>query len=826
MHTNPSQFQSQNQNRQFPAPPSLEGPLWKLSSLGNAWNARHFILKNYQFVYGVEHDAHQGLGIKISLRDKKTPIDFQGFTHGINIIGEIQIKANYSVFERDDLIHSSTFHCFPFELHNPASKHKSFVFAALTHEIRVQWIAKLRATIDALDQLSVRPQHVMFHCGSCGQKLTVKAAAVTPVTRLKCTSCSMINRLPETVFQDKLSQLNVASERTLSPSPALVPTHTHTHMHTHTSSITIPTQPRASTPLSSTISDPHAIAFTRLSFSKQIAHNSMYTLHEAALEGKQVACYMLKCVGMGLKVTRDMIELAKQQGNLCRVIAHSLDPSGRPVVVTERSPLGTLASTLSMQPEMSLEVRLALGLQVCQAMECLEAWGVPHSLLTTDCIWLWKFDPIDPSKLSLKVSDYFLEWRSQPHTPRNTARWLAPELLSTAPATSPPASTTSQARNTKRISSVCDVWSMGCVLAQLMSHDYSVPFSQIDNEDDVIACVLAGGSPLVPEECDDELKRIIASCLKHHPSSRPTFADLTAKLQAAMAQATQLKVKLEQQQQQYHHPYHAVTQHQALFHMPAGPTQLHMPVEWQCLRCHVVNAVSVPVCVRCGASAVHPLQVVSGLNPGFAQTQLPHPQSYPHSHPQLQSYQPQPHLHPEAHLYSQPQPQPLPGPHLCYQPPQQQPQLQHPQSHFEQQQQHPHDQYQYSQPPPHQQSQFLDTYPFTQDTHVQPCRFPATSPSPPALAYRHSPLHHDTAYQQIFASPQLIPQQHCDPLDTFTPPPPPTNSPQPPKPSPSPSRNHVMAQSNAPVTVTPLRVSALPPHKPFTLLCNTVCCSH
>ena len=83
-------------------------------------------------------------------------------------------------------------------------------------------------------------------------------------------------------------------------------------------------------------------------------------------------------------------------------------------------------------------------------------------------------------------------------------RWTAPESLSD-----------------KKFSSASDVWSFG-ILVWEMFNPQGVPFEEYDNLQ-VVAKVSTTMTPNIPDNCPDNIARLMKSCWRKEPSKRPSF---------------------------------------------------------------------------------------------------------------------------------------------------------------------------------------------------------------------------------------------------------------------------------------------------------------
>ena len=94
-----------------------------------------------------------------------------------------------------------------------------------------------------------------------------------------------------------------------------------------------------------------------------------------------------------------------------------------------------------------------------------------------------------------------------------TYRWMAPEIMSLAKA---------------RINKKCDLFSYGMILFELFAH--KVPYSDLENQLDVLKGVTEGKRPPIPPSLPPYLHDLLRSCWEEDPHLRPTFDDFVSKI--------------------------------------------------------------------------------------------------------------------------------------------------------------------------------------------------------------------------------------------------------------------------------------------------------
>ena len=94
-----------------------------------------------------------------------------------------------------------------------------------------------------------------------------------------------------------------------------------------------------------------------------------------------------------------------------------------------------------------------------------------------------------------------------------TYRWMPPEIM----------------RNfSARINKKCDLFSYGMILFELFAH--KKPYSDLENEVDVLESVKKGKRPPIPPSLPPYLHDLLRSCWEEDPHLRPTFDDFVNKI--------------------------------------------------------------------------------------------------------------------------------------------------------------------------------------------------------------------------------------------------------------------------------------------------------
>ncbi|CAF4163764.1 unnamed protein product, partial [Rotaria sordida] len=160
--------------------------------------------------------------------------------------------------------------------------------------------------------------------------------------------------------------------------------------------------------------------------------------------------------------------------------------------------------------------------KIIEAMICLASNHVVHGDLACRNVLVFRFDENQPERSVVKITDFGLSRHSQlysrtPGAARTTLnivpiRYAAPEVLSS--------NATSEAYTEKS-----DVYSMGVLMWEAYSRG-SLPWMNIERDDEVIQRVRNGNLLPQPSDCSQPFWSIIIKTWSRSPSDRPTFNEL------------------------------------------------------------------------------------------------------------------------------------------------------------------------------------------------------------------------------------------------------------------------------------------------------------
>ena len=161
-------------------------------------------------------------------------------------------------------------------------------------------------------------------------------------------------------------------------------------------------------------------------------------------------------------------------------------------------------------------VLLEIFLQITEAMICLADNHIVHGDLACRNVLVYELDEREPSRTSVKLTDFGLTRVSTVASTTTVIpiRYAAPELLANEPL----------------YSEKSDVYSMGVLMWEALSPAPRLPFSAIDNDEEVRQRKLRGEILDKPDGCEQALWTIITQCWQQRPNDRLTFKALKESL--------------------------------------------------------------------------------------------------------------------------------------------------------------------------------------------------------------------------------------------------------------------------------------------------------
>ena len=197
------------------------------------------------------------------------------------------------------------------------------------------------------------------------------------------------------------------------------------------------------------------------------------------------------------------------------------------MLLQEYAPMGSLYDLLQEREKISEEKILTeIFLQIIDAMSFLALNNVVHGDLACRNVLMFRFDEVIPRNIIVKVTDFGLSRHSKLYGLTSSAarttlnivpiRYAAPEILAVNVT---PDDCTEKS----------DVYSMGVLMWEAYSRGM-IPWTKIDNDNEVVRRVTNGELLPKPPKCSDISWSIICETWKMLPRHRPIFAELKYRL--------------------------------------------------------------------------------------------------------------------------------------------------------------------------------------------------------------------------------------------------------------------------------------------------------
>ena len=215
-------------------------------------------------------------------------------------------------------------------------------------------------------------------------------------------------------------------------------------------------------------------------------------------------------------------------------------------MVMEFAPLGSLDQVLSKAEEEGIDisnlVKIAVGMQVADAMTHLHLYNVLHRDLAIRNTLAFRFDPQNWKLVLVKVTDYGLsllvkkgftggasvvEIQTISSNAAGPTRWMAPESIM------------------RRVySNKSDVWSFGVLLYEVWTLGM-IPYHLIADDKEVARLVTQGERLSRPDNCPQKLYAIMQDCWKISTKDRPSMPELQTALQETFTEESFEAAKTE-----------------------------------------------------------------------------------------------------------------------------------------------------------------------------------------------------------------------------------------------------------------------------------------
>ena len=198
-------------------------------------------------------------------------------------------------------------------------------------------------------------------------------------------------------------------------------------------------------------------------------------------------------------------------------------------IITEYLAGGSLSALLHTpeglppQPPLPMRQRAELALGAANGMSYLHELRVVHFDLKPDNLLV--DGDLSSANAAVKVADFglskhkYTSYVTGCRDLRGTLPYMAPELIS----------------DPDHVTEKADVWSMGIVLWELVARQ--VPYANLSPQQIVAGLMQGFLRPEIPCWVEDEWRILIESCLDFDPQARPSFRELSSKLERVRDEA-------------------------------------------------------------------------------------------------------------------------------------------------------------------------------------------------------------------------------------------------------------------------------------------------
>ena len=193
------------------------------------------------------------------------------------------------------------------------------------------------------------------------------------------------------------------------------------------------------------------------------------------------------------------------------------------IILTEYAPHVSLSELLKQRSgNLTFPHRLAMMKQISSAMEAMAEVHIVHRDLASRNVLVFHFEPNNPQRTRVKISDFRLSvgthGRSYRHVANDTVlpyRWMSPEAI-----------------QERHFSEASDMWAMGVTMWEILTGG-EMPYADNDDDDHVKQQVCEGTLRLSrPDGCPEGLWFLIKDkCWNVDPKRRPSFRDLSIALE-------------------------------------------------------------------------------------------------------------------------------------------------------------------------------------------------------------------------------------------------------------------------------------------------------
>ncbi|KAI8469236.1 MAG: kinase-like domain-containing protein [Monoraphidium minutum] len=265
--------------------------------------------------------------------------------------------------------------------------------------------------------------------------------------------------------------------------------------------------------------DDWEIDINQLHIDSKVAAGSFSNLYKGFYCGQEVAVKILKELGDDAAQYSEFL----QEVAIMRKVRHknvvqfigACTRKPNLCIVFEYMSHGSVYDWVRREGPLKLAQVLKVGVEVSRGMDYLHQRKIIHRDLKAANLLL-------DDNGTVKIADFgvarIIESSGHMTAETGTYRWMAPEVIEHKP-----------------YDEKADVFSFGVVLWELLTS--KVPYSDMTPLQAAVGVVQKGLRPSPPQNCPPALLQLMAACWEGAPGRRPTFTDLTPRLQQLLEAA-------------------------------------------------------------------------------------------------------------------------------------------------------------------------------------------------------------------------------------------------------------------------------------------------
>jgi len=259
--------------------------------------------------------------------------------------------------------------------------------------------------------------------------------------------------------------------------------------------------------------DDWEIEISQLHIDSKVAAGSFSNLYKGFYCGQEVAVKILK----DLQDDASQYQEFLQEVSIMRKVRHknvvqfigACTRKPNLCIVFEYMSGGSLYDYIRREGPLKLSQVIKVAVEVSRGMDYLHQRNIIHRDLKAANLLL-------DENGTVKIADFgvarMIEANGHMTAETGTYRWMAPEVIEHKP-----------------YDEKADVFSFGVVLWELLT--CKIPYSDMTPLQAAVGVVQKGLRPAIPANCPGALAELMVSCWDASPLHRPTFRDLTPRLQ-------------------------------------------------------------------------------------------------------------------------------------------------------------------------------------------------------------------------------------------------------------------------------------------------------